>query len=58
MYHVVPLIHKTTKLYTLRPLTYELFFQNSSIMVCICVDDHYHIRIEIHQKAQTSAFNL
>ena len=45
--------HKASKIYTLRPLTYELFFQKSSIMVCVCVVDHYHIRVEIHQMAQT-----
>ena len=45
--------HKPTKIHTLRPLTYELFFQKSSIMVCVCVVDHYHIRVEIHQMAQT-----
>ena len=22
-------------------------------MVCVCVVDHYHIRVEIHQMAQT-----
>ena len=45
--------HKPTKIYTLRPLTYELFFQKSSITACVCVVDHYHIRVEIHQMAQT-----
>ena len=29
------------------------FFQKISIMVCVCVVDHYHIRVEIHQMAQT-----
>ena len=45
--------HKAKKIHTLRPLTYELFCQKSSIMVCVCVVDHYHIRVEIHQMAQT-----
>ena len=45
--------HKARTIHTLRPLTYELFFQKSSIMVCVCVVDHYHIRVEIHQMAQT-----
>ena len=53
MYHVVYLIHKATKIHTLRPVTYEIFFQNSSIMVRVCVVHHYHIRVEIHQMAQT-----
>ena len=53
MYHVVHLVHKATKIHTLRPLTYDLFFQYSSIMVCVCVVDHYHIRVEIHQMAQS-----
>ena len=47
--------HKARTIHTLRPLTYELFFQKRSIMVCVCVGvgDHYHIRVEIHQMAQT-----
>ena len=53
MYHVVHLVHKATKIHKLRPLTYDLFFQNSSIMVCVFVVDHYHIRVEIHQMAQS-----
>ena len=45
--------HKAKKKHTLRPLTYELFFQKSSLMACVCVVDHYHIRVEIQQMAQT-----
>ena len=30
------------------------FFKNvQQLMVCVCVIDHYHIRVEIHQMAQT-----
>ena len=48
--------HKATKIHTLRPLTYELFFQKRSTIngMCMCnIIDHYHIRVEIHQMAQT-----
>ena len=45
--------HKARTIHTLRSLTYELLFKKSSIMVCVCVVDHYHIRVEIHQMAQT-----
>ena len=34
-------------------MTYELFFQKSSITACVCVVDHYHTRVEIQQMAQT-----
>ena len=44
---------KARKIHTLRPLTYKLFFPKSSIMVCACAVDHYYIRVEIHQMAQT-----
>ena len=34
-------------------MTYELFFQKSSITACVCVVDHYHTRVEIQQMVQT-----